>query len=221
MATQGTNGLTKQFGIKEVADVAFYVVGDVKVDSTTGAVTFVGTESSRKGPVLTFDTLKVSNLEFTGETTEARGGKGNTVLMSWDHSREATLTLEDALLTVDSLNAMLSNGAVGGDADTDVITITANGFPGTYTVVGKTYARDADGTDHLLTFVIWKAKVSAETTFTMEADGDPSTLNMSLKVLRADTNTTIGSTAGEMVKLIIDKSAPGTTAPTIVFPKGQ
>lgn len=215
------NALTKKFGIKEVADVAFYVVGDVKVDSTTGEVTFVGTDTTRKGPVLTFDTLKVSNLEFTGETTEARGGKGNTVLMSWDHSREATLNLEDALLSVDSLNAMLSNGSVVSDTNTDVITITANGFPGTYTVVGKTYARDEDGTDHILTFVIWKAKVSAETTFTMEADGDPSTLSMSLKVLRADKNDTIGSAAGDMVKLIIDKQATGTVSPSIVFPKGQ
>ena len=115
---------------------------------------------------------------------------------------------------------MLSNKSVGGDADTDVITITADGFPGTYTVVGKTYARDADGTDHLLTFVIWKAKVSAEASFEMSADGDPSTLNMTLKVLRADDNSTIGSAAGEMVKMIIDKSPSGTTSPTIVFPKG-
>lgn len=209
--------LFKKFGIKEVADVAFYVVGDVKVDAQTGEVTFVGTE--RSGPVLTFDTLKVSNLEFTGETTEARGGKGNTVLMSWDHSREATLTLEDALLSVEGLNAMLSNGSVVEDTNSAIITVTANGFPGTYTVVGKTYARDEDGTDHLLTFVIWKAKVNAETTFTMEADGDPSTLSMNLKVLRADKNDSIGSAAGEMVKLIIDKSTAGSVAPSIVFPK--
>ena len=213
--------LNKKFGIKEVADVAFYVVGDIKVDSATGEVTFVGTDSSRKGPVMTFDTLKVSNLEFTGETAEARGGKGNTVLMSWDHSREATLTLEDALLSVDTLNAMLSNGAVKSDTNSDIITISANGFPGTYTVVGKTYARDEDGTDHLLTFVIWKAKVQSEASFEMSADGDPSTLNMTLKVLRADKNTTIGSESGELIKMIIDKSAPGTVTPTITFPKGQ
>ena len=210
--------LNKRFGIKEVADVAFYVVGDVKVDATSGEVTFVGTDSNRKGPVMKFDTLKVSNLEFTGETSEARGGKGNTVLMSWDHSREATLTLEDALLSVDTLNAMLSDGKVVSDTNSDIITITANGFPGTYTVVGKTYARDEDGTDHLLTFVIWKAKVQSEASFEMSADGDPSTLSMTLKVLRADDNATIGSTAGELMKFIIDTSAKGTTAPKIVFP---
>ena len=213
--------LNKRFGIKEVADVAFYVVGDVKVDSTSGEVTFVGTDSTRKGPVMKFETLKVSNLEFTGETAEARGGKGNTVLMSWDHSREATLTLEDALLSVDTLNAMLSDGKVVSDTNSDIITITANGFPGTYTVVGKTYARDEDGTDHLLTFVIWKAKVQSEASFEMSADGDPSTLSMTLKVLRADDNATIGSTSGELIKMIIDKQAQGTVAPKINFPVGQ
>jgi hypothetical protein len=208
----------KKFGIKEVADVAFYTVGDVKVDEN-GAVTFVGT-GDRTGPVLTFDTLKVSNFEFTGETAEARGGKGNTVLISWDHSREGTLTLEDALLSVESLNAMLSaDKNATGDADTAIITVSANGFPGTYTVVGKTYARDVDGTDHLLTFVVWKAKVQAEASFTMEADGDPSTLSMTLKVLRADADASIGSTAGEMVKFIMDKSAPGTVTPSFNFPK--
>lgn len=213
-----TTAMFKKFGIKEVADVAFYNVGDVKV-SDTGAVTFVGTGTTT-GPVLTFDTLKVSNFEFTGETAEARGGKGNTVLISWDHSREGTLTLEDALLSVESLNAMLSaEKTATGDADTAIITVSANGFPGTYTVVGKTYARDVDGTDHLLTFVVWKAKVNAEASFEMSADGDPSTLNMTLKVLRADDDTNIGSAAGEMVKFIIDKSATGTVTPSFSFPK--
>ena len=213
-----TTAAFKKFGIKEVADVAFYTVGDVKVDEN-GAVSFIGT-GERTGPVLTFDTLKVSNFEFTGETAEARGGKGNLVLISWDHSREGTLTIEDALLSVESLNTMLSSSKQAtGDADTAIITVNADGFPGTYTVVGKTYARDVDGTDHLLTFVIWKAKVSAEASFEMSADGDPSTLNMTLKVLRADTDATIGSTAGEMAKFIIDKSAPGTVTPSISFPK--
>jgi hypothetical protein len=161
----------------------------------------------------------VSNLEFTGETAEARGGKGNTVLMSWDHSREATLTLEDALLSVETLNAMLSSNEIGGDEDSAIITIDAAGFPGTYTVIGKTYARDEDGTDQFLTFVIWKAKVQAEASFEMSADGDPSTLNMTLKVLRASEDATIGSKDGELMKFIIDKNQTNKKAnPTIVWP---
>ena len=207
----------QKFGIKEVADVAFYEQGAVKYDSTTGKV--VATEGTAT-PVLKFTTLKTSGLEFTGETTEARGGKGNAVLMSWDHSREATLTLEDALLSADSLATMLSNKKAELVGDNTVISINANGFPGTYTVVGKTYARGTDGKDHLLTFLIFKAKVSAEANFEMSADGDPSTLNMTLKVLRCTDDATdkkMGAEDGDMVKMILDDNT-ADKAPDIVFP---
>jgi hypothetical protein len=211
---------TQQFGIEEVADVAFYNVGDVIYDSNSGALTM---KEGVKEPVLLFDTLKTSSLEFTGETTEARGGKGNAVLMSWDHSREATLTLEDALLSSKSLATMLSNQAPAakgtGNNEFTVISIDANGFPGTYTVVGKTYARGVDGKDHLLTFVIFKAKVQAEASFEMSADGDPSTLNMTLKVLRCTKDdSNIGAVSGDMVKLIIDENNGDEKTPAIKFP---
>lgn len=222
-----------QFGIKEVADVAFYKVGDIVFDSETGRITTRAfTESERSmvssgagkvsleiKPVLKFDTLKTSGLEFTGETTEARGGKGNAVLMSWDHSREATVSLEDALLSADSLRAMLSNADFQGTGTNSiVISVDSKGFPDTYTVVGKTYARAADGKDHLLTFLIFKAKVNSEASFEMSADGDPSTLNMNLKVLRCvaeDTN--MGATSGDMVKLILDENEDEQDAPDTTF----
>ena len=206
----------QKFGIKEVADVAFYNCGDVKYNKETGNVDIVGSAV----PVLVFTTLKTSGLEFTGETTEARGGKGNAVLMSWDHSREATLTLEDALLSAKSLATMLSNKPASEVGENTVISIDANGFPGTYTVVGKTYARGTDGKDHLLTFLIFKAKVSAEANFEMSADGDPSTLSMTLKVLRCTNDTkdiAMGAVDGDMVKMILDDNT-GTTIPTISFP---
>ena len=206
----------QKFGIKEVADVAFYNQGDVKYNKDSGTVELVGSAE----PVLIFTTLKTSGLEFTGETSEARGGKGNAVLMSWDHSREATLTLEDALLSAKSLATMLSNKPASEVGQNTVISIDANGFPGTYTVVGKTYARGTDGKDHLLTFLIFKAKVSAEANFEMSADGDPSTLSMTLKVLRCTNDTkdvAMGAVDGDMVKMIIDDNT-GTGVPSISFP---
>ena len=206
-----------KFGIKEVADVKFYTVGDVKFNSTTGVITL---KDNTVKPVLEFDTLKVSNLEFTGETAEARGGKGNSVLISWDHSREATLTLEDALMSADSLNTMLSSKTATTTSDGNVvISVDANGFPGTYTVVGKTYARGTDGTDHVLTFLVFKAKVNAEASFEMSADGDPSTLNMTLKVLRcSDNENGMGCAAGDLIKLVIDENEAKTKNPTVVWP---
>ena len=195
----------KKFGIKEVADVGFYTVGTVNVGSD-------GTVTATAAPVLTLDTLKVSNIEFTAEQAEARGGKGNAPLIIWDYGREATVTIEDALLSMDTLQAMF------GDATKDtVVTINANKFPGTYTVVGQTYARDIDGKDHLFTFVIYKAKVQSEVTLTMEAEGDPTVFNMSLRVLRSEKNETTGAESGDMIKLVLVQNT-GDATPDIALP---
>jgi hypothetical protein len=76
-----------------------------------------------------------------------------------------------------------------------VIEISANSFPGTYYVVGDTYARsEVTGRDEFFQFIIQKAKVQSENTITLEAEGDPSVFNMNLRVMRpAD---------GKMMKLV-------------------
>lgn len=240
-----------RYGIKEVADVTFYELGD---------------DGAPKYPVLFLDTLKVSTIEQTAETTEARGGKGNAALISWDYNKEINVTLEDALFSVRSLAIMFgdANGAsdytyTDGDEvstpglimkterftattagtpteGTDlgnwkakfqgpdgklylkfnprfygidgkevdalvvgteyfcsydikvsgtVIDVSANSFPGTYYITGDTFARNENsGKDEFFQFIIPKAKVTSENTITLEAEGDPSVFNMSLKVLR-------------------------------------
>lgn len=58
-----------------------------------------------------------------------------------------------------------------------------------------TYARREDnGKDEFFQLVIPKAKITSENTLTMEAEGDPSTFSMNLKVLRPAN--------GPMMKLI-------------------
>lgn len=80
-------------------------------------------------------------------------------------------------------------------ASGSVIEISANSFPGTYYVTGDTYARsETSGEDEFFQFVIPKAKVQSENTITLEAEGDPSVFNMSLRVLRP--------LDGKMMKLI-------------------
>lgn len=75
------------------------------------------------------------------------------------------------------------------------IEISANTFPGTYYVTGDTFARsETTGKDEFFQFIIPKAKVQSENTITLEAEGDPSVFNMSLRVMRpAD---------GKMMKLV-------------------
>ena len=219
-----------KYGIKEVADVMFYEIGD-SGEATT--------------PVLYLDTLKVSTIEQTAEEAEARGGKGNPPLIVWDYGKEINVTLEDALFSAKSMAIMFGNGTVASDmsqlkktvawtgtskpttfegpqgkkyaipansvtydatgasvteftagntyyttfnmaiTDAGVIEISANTFPGTYYVTGDTYARsEKNGVDEFFQFIIPKAKVQSENTITLEAEGDPSVFNLSLRVLR-------------------------------------
>ena len=84
-----------RYGIKEVADVTFY---EINADGTQGK------------PVLFLDTLKVSTIEQTAETVDARGGKGNPKLITWDYGKEITVNIEDALFSPKSMAIMLGNG---------------------------------------------------------------------------------------------------------------
>lgn len=75
------------------------------------------------------------------------------------------------------------------------VEISANTFPGNYYVTGDTYARrESDGLDDFFQFIIPKAKVMSEVTLTLEAEGDPSTFSMNLRVLRPSD--------GKMMKLV-------------------
>jgi len=89
-------------------------------------------------------------------------------------------------------------GAANADAAVEV-TISPDTFPGTYRVVGDTFMRSqSTGKDEAFQFVIGKAKVLSEVTITLEAEGDPSTFEMTLNVLRDDNERG----EKEMMKLI-------------------
>ena len=80
-----------KYAIKEVADVMFY-----ELDS----------KGAPSAPVLYLDTLKTSTLSQSSETVDARGGKGNVKLLTWDTNKELTLELTDALFSAKSLGIM-------------------------------------------------------------------------------------------------------------------
>ena len=89
-------------------------------------------------------------------------------------------------------------GASNADQAVEV-TISPDTFPGTYRVVGDTFMRsEKTGKDEAFQFVIGKAKVNSEVTITLEAEGDPSTFEMTLTVLRNSNERG----ENEMMKLI-------------------
>ena len=294
-----------KYGIKEVANVYFEALED---DAAAGV--YAG------DIVLFLDTLKVSTIETTAENTAAQGGWGNPKLVQWDYGKEINITLEDALMSLESLRFMLGgaikapktatekvivrhteevvvdssgkvpapkdhltgttlypkasyghpirlinlgggtnsttagartqiavtevggadqtmgalntikfkNPAAGIDALTDPtpgdhirifwedvvdgttanesaveVTISPDTFPGTYRVVGDTFMRsEKTGKDEPFQFVINKAKVQSNVTITLQAEGDPSTFEMTLNVLRS----TNDEGQNEMMKLV-------------------
>lgn len=74
----------EKFGLKEVLDVTLY-------DMATGR------------PVIQFDSLKNTSINVTAEKVSARGGRGNPKLITWEFNKEATMTIEDALLSAKSV----------------------------------------------------------------------------------------------------------------------
>jgi len=294
-----------KYGIKEVANVYFEALED---DAAAGVY---------QGDIVLFlDTLKVSTIEATAENVAAQGGWGNPKLVQWDYGKELNITLEDALMSLESLRFMLGgaikkpktasdkvvvrhteevvvdssgkipapkdhltgktllpkatyghpirlinlggginsttagtrtqitvanagdetamsatgntvmfkNPAAGINAETaptagdhirifweDVVTgetadqsavevtISPDTFPGTYRVVGDTFMRsEKAGKDEPFQFVINKAKVQSNVTITLQAEGDPSTFEMTLNVLRS----TNDEGQNEMMKLV-------------------
>lgn len=116
-----------KYAIKEVADVMFY-----ELDST----------GAPSAPVLYLDTLKTSTLSQSSETVDARGGKGNVKLLSWDTNKELTLELTDALFSAKSLGIMFGGTMTDNDDEQEVLkTVRAADVTEYSTTVGgsKTY----------------------------------------------------------------------------------
>lgn len=67
------------------------------------------------------------------------------------------------------------------------IIVDSTHFPGTYRLVGETYSRSrSTGKDQRFQFEIPLCKMGTENSFTLEAEGEPTTFNMTLKVLRRE-----------------------------------
>ena len=95
-----------KYAIKEVADVMFY-----ELDS----------KGAPSAPVLYLDTLKTSTLSQSSETVDARGGKGNVKLLTWDTNKELTLEMEDAVFSAKSLGIMFGGTMADNGSSQEVL----------------------------------------------------------------------------------------------------
>jgi hypothetical protein len=149
-----------RYGIKEVADVTFY---EINKEGKPGA------------PVLYLDTLKVSTVEQTAENAEARGGKGNAALITWDYGKEITVTLEDALYSAKSMALMF------GDVDSD-----GRPAPGSTAITLLKTVRYADatkGTDDTYSVVVNGTTISLTSCTMYDANGASTTNSASAEYI--------------------------------------
>jgi len=78
------NHFKEKFGIVTVVNATFY-----EVDGKT--------------PLISFDTLKMSNITSEGQQKEIRGGQGAELLLQYDFGRTANVEITDALVSIGSL----------------------------------------------------------------------------------------------------------------------
>ena len=157
-----------KFGIREVCDCKFY-----KYES--------GSPNMSKAH-FEIDSAKTSTLESTSTTVYAQGGKGNARLAAWEGEKTLTFTVEDALLTTESLSALVGNDFIG-----DILTITTEDYAGYYYIEAKTLARDiSDGTDKAATIIIPKAKLQSNLNIPMTPSGDPAAFTFTFDAFPVD-----------------------------------
>lgn len=65
-------------------------------------------------PALQLDTLKISTVDKTADSTWAQGGKGNSRLINWDSNKQINVSLQDALCSPASL-ALCWSGILSAD----------------------------------------------------------------------------------------------------------
>lgn len=99
-----------KFGVRECVDVMF----KAKSTRSIGSKIFYKNE-----PVLLFDTLTTSTMEGTGSPVYVTGGRGNARLMSWDGDRAVTFTMENALLSRESIGILTSAQVINAGARPD------------------------------------------------------------------------------------------------------
>lgn len=94
------------------------------------------------------------------------------------------------------------------------IVIDAIHYPGTYRLVGETYARSRDtGKDQRYQFEIPLAKMSSQNNLTLQADGDPTTFTMTLKALRREDGVMMKLTQYNVDKETYDGYQSNSTTP--------
>lgn len=132
----------KRYGVREICEVTFRATAPMELG---------GKRFFKGEPVLFFNSLKTSSLEGAATTVYATGGRGNSRLMSWDGEKTLTFTMEDALITTDSLAllAAAKGKKMSGEVHTQKRLGVINSIDSTATEAKESYVyvKDKDTTE--------------------------------------------------------------------------
>lgn len=177
-----------RYGLKEVIDAIFY-------DSVTGK------------PKLFFNTLKMSNLETSADSVYANGGQGSPRLIGWDFNKTQTLTMQDALVSPESLGMLAGEDAKTGVAlieeREETVVASVDTTEGTATITAKNPVKSAIAN----TFVYKTHGAILGTELIVETIAD---------VTITIDNTTAGLVVGDAVSLFYTFES-GATAKTVTI----
>ena len=95
LTDQLLNHFKEKFGIVTVVNATFY-------------------EVDGKKPLISFDTLKMSNITSEGQQKEIRGGQGAELLLQYDFGRTANIEITDALVSMGSLEYLFGGNMSTG-----------------------------------------------------------------------------------------------------------
>jgi hypothetical protein len=210
LTDQLLNHFKEKFGIVTVVNATFYEV-DGKV------------------PLISFDTLKMSNITSEGQQKEIRGGQGAELLLQYDFGRTANVEITDALVSMGSLEYLfggkLTSGTFNALRRAEGVLISDSGvkFPANITgktIIGGSVAviTKADGEKVKVTgtggtlpvvtsyaagdkFVLWYE----EQYTTTSEDNDPDTANVREMILKATDFPPTVRMIGETIVLDADK----------------
>lgn len=174
-----------KFGIREVCNCRF-------------------TSTDGKDLDFDIDTAKMSTLEGASTTVYAQGGRGFSRLAAWEGERTLTFTVEDAILTTQSFQALIGRAFNGNQ-----IKITTTDFAGYYSVNAETLVRDIEtGQDKAARITIPRAKLQSNLNIPMAPNGDPAAFTFTFDAFPVN---------GELCTIdIADASTDSVVGPTTV-----
>ena len=183
-----------KFGAKEVMDVVLY---DMETDK----------------PVIQFDSLKTSSISVTSEKVYARGGKGNPKLITWEINKEATLTIEDALISPKSLELVSGIARKVGVQTIRMRQVTEyeNGEN-----KGKLYPLKADADGNITLAFKPNSDVSKVLVYPYDADCEEDSLFDMTGATLADNVLTIAEAAGQRVVVYYDYDSEATAETYVI-----